>query len=248
MARHEQILVVDDEANIRLMLRTTLESEGYMVREASNGQEALEAIMFGRPDLVLLDLSMPVLDGMAVLEKLHDEPADQRPCVIVLTAYGSIAKAVKAIRLGASDFLEKPATPEDVRLSVAAVLAEPRETSAREQDLGYSEVLTAIRRDLWHGNFKHAEALLMRAADLAGTDPSYFNLLGVVHEAEGRPNLARKFYGKAIRADRKYGPAQQNMQRLYELQRFGRTTREVALGDEQDLLNEARQKSRRHDV
>lgn len=239
--RNAQILIVDDEANIRLMLKTALESEGYVVREASNGQEALEAISVERPDLALLDLSMPVMDGMAVLEKLHDEPASDRPRVIVLTAYGSIAKAVKAVRLGASDFLEKPATPEDVRLSVASVLAESREEPpARESDLGYSEILATIRDNLWRGDFRHAEALLMRAADLAGSDPSYYNLLGVLHEAEGRPKLAKRFYGKAIHANRKYEPAQQNMQRLYELERFGRTAREVSLGGERDLLDEIR--------
>ena len=82
--RNAQILIVDDEANIRLMLKTTLESEGYVVREASNGQEALDAISVERPELVLLDLSMPVMDGMAVLEQLHDESADERLRVVAV--------------------------------------------------------------------------------------------------------------------------------------------------------------------
>src|SRR5580698_5949335 len=97
------ILVVDDESNIRLMLRTSLESEGYAVTEAADGREALDEIHRSTPDLVVLDLNMPRLDGMAVLEQMkHDGP---RPRVIVLTAFGSIATAVKATRLGALDFL-----------------------------------------------------------------------------------------------------------------------------------------------
>lgn len=233
--RLARILVVDDEPNIRLMLRTALESEGYRVEEEADGQAALD-FLDGEarvPDLMLLDLSMPVLDGMKLLELLHERPAERRPRVVVLTAYGSVSAAVKAIRLGARDFLEKPVTPEELRLSVASVLDEPADgQDVREPDLSYSEVLAQVRRDLFEGNLPHAEALLMRAADLAGTDPTYFNLLGVLHEAQGRKTVARKFYGKAIRANSKCAAAQQNMRRLFELERFGSSREEVALGDE----------------
>src|SRR5271170_7823384 len=118
------ILVTDDESGIRLMLRTALESEGYQVREASNGREALEAISREAPDLMVLDLNMPVLDGMAVLEQMKSI-AGAKPRVIILTAYGSITAAVKATRLGAVDFLEKPITPSDLREAVRGVLEEP---------------------------------------------------------------------------------------------------------------------------
>ena len=63
------ILITDDERNIRMMLRTALESDGYAIEEAANGREALDAIRRDAPDLVVLDLNMPVLDGMAVLEQ-----------------------------------------------------------------------------------------------------------------------------------------------------------------------------------
>ena len=111
-----KILIVDDEPNIRLMLRTALESEGYQVREAADGRAALDAVAAHAPHLMVLDLNMPVLDGMAVLEQLRalpgkpppkasakasaDAPA-KPPRVVVLTAYGSIARAVRATRLGA---------------------------------------------------------------------------------------------------------------------------------------------------
>ena len=143
---------------------------------------------------------------------------------------------VKAIRLGARDFLEKPITPDDLRRSVAGVLAEPADALPRaEPDLGYSELLRRVRHDLFAGDFPHAEAMLMRATELAGGDPVYLNLLGVLHEAQGRREAAKTFYGKAIHAAANYAPAQQNMRRLYELRTFGATKQEVALGDEADL-------------
>ncbi|CAN5175122.1 hypothetical protein BH09GEM1_BH09GEM1_48100 [soil metagenome] len=231
---NKRILIADDEPNIRLVLRTALESVGHEVIEAANGREALAAIDTQTPDLMVLDLSMPVMDGMAVLEALRERPAKTKPRVIVLTAYGSVPAAVKAVRLGARDFIEKPVTPDDLRLSVTAVLEEPAGDEP-DPELGYGEVLQQVRSDLLHGDFNHAEAMLMRAAELAGTDPVYFNLLGVLHEAGGRRALARKFYGKAIRENRNYEPAQQNMRRLYELTTFGHTKHEVVLGDEADV-------------
>jgi DNA-binding response OmpR family regulator len=239
--KHAKILIADDERNIRLMLRTTLEPEGYVIEEAADGRAALDAIEKSAPDLVVLDLNMPVMDGMSVLERL-DAGQGFRPKVIVLTAYGSIPAAVRATRLGARDFIEKPATPDEVRETVRAVLDErdaadegtPHPPVTDEQLAGgYAAVLDRVRKALRSEDAAGAEALLMRVADLsAGRDAPYFNLLGVLYETQGRWRLAKKFYGKAIRADAKYEPSQQNMARIYELETFGRTQRVVALGDE----------------
>src|SRR5262245_39490116 len=109
------ILIVDDETNIRLMLRTALETSGYSIEEATNGREGLDAVTLRKPDMMILDLSMPQTDGFGVLEGLRGMRPSQRPKVIVLTAYGSIPAAVKATRLGALDFLEKPVAPDEVR-------------------------------------------------------------------------------------------------------------------------------------
>ncbi|MSS71166.1 MAG: response regulator [Candidatus Latescibacteria bacterium] len=235
------ILIVDDESRIRLMLRTALESEGYSVEEAGDGQEALETIRRRVPHLMILDLSMPALDGMGVLEQLKSLPGHEKPRVIVLTAYGSILAAVKATRLGALDFLEKPITPEDLRQAVASALNEAEDQPRAEVEVpegGYGAALGRVRRALRKGDVPTAETLLMRAADLAGKDPAYFNLLGVLHEMEGNERLARKFYGKAIAAKGTYEPAQKNMQRLYELHTYGHSDEEVTLGDEGELLTE----------
>jgi DNA-binding response OmpR family regulator len=229
------ILVTDDETNIRMMLRTALESEGYNVREASNGRQALDAMQKSTPDLVVLDLNMPELDGMAVLEQMK-QLVGHRPRVVVLTAYGSIPTAVKATRLGASDFIEKPITPADLRQTVRSVLNEPELDNAvvgPELIDSYERVLQQIRKSLRLADFTSAETLLMTAADRRGKHSAdYYNLLGVLYEAQRNWRLARKCYGKAIAADKKYEPAQANMRRLYELQTFGRSTQAVFLGDE----------------
>jgi DNA-binding response OmpR family regulator len=234
------ILIVDDETNIRLMLRTTLESVGYSVEEAVDGRAALAVLDQRVPDLMILDLSMPVLDGMGVLQAIQGLRPSRRPRVVVLTAYGSISAAVKATRLGAMDFLEKPVVPDEVRETVESVLLEPllntEAKGAAEDPLsgGYEAVLTRCRRKLRLAEFADAETLLMKAADLAEKDAAYFNLLGVIYEVRRQHRLAKKFYGKAISTDRKYAPAQQNMRRLYELNTFGASREPAALGDEGD--------------
>jgi DNA-binding response OmpR family regulator len=235
------ILIVDDENNIRLMLRAALATEGYTIEEACNGRLGIEAVARRKPDLMILDLSMPVLDGIGVLESLTDLAPAQRPKVIVLTAYGSIPAAVKATRLGAVDFLEKPVSPAELRDAVDAAIALPLPGSMAEQlesDAvagGYAAVLNRVRKSLRLANYTDAEALLMKAADLAHRDAAYFNLLGVLYESQRKWNLAKKFYGKAIAFSKDYEPAQKNMRRIYELERFGKSIESVTLGDEPDV-------------
>ncbi|HEX4055885.1 MAG TPA: response regulator [Tepidisphaeraceae bacterium] len=231
------ILVTDDESGIRLMLRTALESDGYSVTEASNGRDALEAVKARTPDLMVLDLNMPVLDGMAVLEQMKSLAGIARPRVIILTAYGSIPAAVKATRLGALDFLEKPITPTELRQVVRSVLDEPELDSPPEFSLdvpgGYELVLMRIRKLLRLAEYESAMSLLMKAADRNDQESAaYFNLLGVLYEAQRKWRLARKCYGKALDADDQYQPARANLRRLLELQRYGRSSQAVLLGDE----------------
>lgn len=229
------ILIVDDEKHIRLMLRTMLEAEGCVVSEAGNGLEALELLRHVSFGVMLLDLNMNVMDGMGVLQELKDHPPRHVPRVIVLTAYGSMSAAVRATRLGALDFLEKPASPKEVRDAIVAVLREPQPASVNpvESDTegGYEAVIHRVRTALRESDVAGAESLLMKAADLAQHDAAYFNLIGVIYEMRRQWRLAKKFYGKALRADKSYEPAQQNMRRMYELHAFGHSKEPVALGE-----------------
>jgi two-component system nitrogen regulation response regulator NtrX len=110
-----RLLVVDDEPGIRQSLSGVLEDEGYHVESAESGEACLAAVPGGGFELVLLDIWLPGMDGMDVLSRIQEMPFGERPLVVVISGHGSIEAAVKATKLGAFDFLEKP-------LSVGKVL------------------------------------------------------------------------------------------------------------------------------
>jgi len=121
----ERVLVVDDEASLREFLTILFEREGYTVRTASTGEEALALVPGWRPDLVLTDLNMPGMDGIELLRQLksHATPDAREIPVILVTAYGTIAHAVAAMREGAFDYVAKPFHNDELRLMVAKALA-----------------------------------------------------------------------------------------------------------------------------
>ncbi|MCZ6697132.1 MAG: sigma-54 dependent transcriptional regulator [Acidobacteria bacterium] len=124
------ILIVDDEKNIRATLTRSLRLEGYGTVEAANGVQALERIAEDTIDLIILDLQMPILDGLAFLEKMAS--SGRRVPTLILTAHGTIEKAVRAVRLGALDFIEKPPAVERLLVAVAnALKVERLETENR---------------------------------------------------------------------------------------------------------------------
>ncbi len=128
------ILVVDDELGIRNLLTTVLKSEGYTVRQAENGQEAIDAVKESVPDLVLCDIKMPVKDGMETLRELR-EIAPELP-VMMLTAHGTVETAVEAMKLGASDYLRKPFDVEELKAKIQRELdtADVRRVNRRLQE------------------------------------------------------------------------------------------------------------------
>lgn len=114
MAR--QVLVIDDEESIRKSLTGVLEDEGYRVCAASGGREGLELIRSQHPDVVLLDIWMPEMDGLEVLRLIKTEFSYQM--VIIMSGHGNIETAVKATKLGAYDFIEKPISLEKLLLLI----------------------------------------------------------------------------------------------------------------------------------
>jgi DNA-binding NtrC family response regulator len=117
---NQKILIIDDDPQIRMLLKDRLEANGYDILQAKNGIEGLDSIRAKSPDLVLLDLQMPELDGMEVLSRLSKESLETP--VVVLTAYGTIERAVEAMKLGAYDFLPKPCKPDHILLVVQKAL------------------------------------------------------------------------------------------------------------------------------
>jgi len=224
-----RILIAEDERSIRTLLRTCIETEGYEVEEAENGNEALDAVMRQPPDVIILDLSMPAPQGMEVLQRLRNMAVRPKPRVIVLTAYGSVPLAVQALRLGALDFLEKPSTPEIILETIKRVLDE-KVLSESATAGGHEALLARTRLALADGNYAKAESLLMAAAPTTGDDAAYYNLLGLWQEVTGRFSEARATYGRAIALNPNYQPARLNMRRTFDIRETGRSDLPANLG------------------
>ena len=114
-ARH--ILVADDDAAIRLLLRTVLEEEGYTVTEATEGQGALDGLKAGTYDLVLLDMRLPGMTGIEVLKGLREKEGEVP--AILMTAYGSPNIAIQASSLGAYSYITNPFDVDDVIANIS---------------------------------------------------------------------------------------------------------------------------------
>src|SRR5882672_1429490 len=127
-----RILVIDDEAAIRDSLRMILEYEHYEFLGASNGPDGLAQVQRERPDLVLLDIKMPGMDGMEVLRKLRE--LDDTLPVVIISGHGTLATAVEAIKAGATDFLDKPLSSERVIVTLHNALKQ-RELGRENREL-----------------------------------------------------------------------------------------------------------------
>jgi len=130
----QKILVVDDEQNIRRMLNRVLSSEGFIVKEAINGLEALKRLEEEDYSLVLLDLKMPGLNGIETLKKIRE--LDINLPIIMISAYGSISEAVEAMKLGALDYLIKPFDIEELKIIVERAI---KQYELRVENIYYRE-------------------------------------------------------------------------------------------------------------
>jgi DNA-binding response OmpR family regulator len=119
MRRESRVLVVDDDGNVRDVLRRYLEHAGYRVDLAADGEQALELAGRGLPDLVVLDLMLPGIDGLEVCRRLRSRGPVP---VVMLTARGEEEDRIAGLRLGADDYVAKPFSPRELVLRVASVL------------------------------------------------------------------------------------------------------------------------------
>jgi CheY-like chemotaxis protein len=124
---HATVLLVEDEEPLRRVLRELLEREGFTVLEASDGVLALDEVDRGAPDIVVLDLNLPRLDGYGVLSHLRARPGTSTLPVIVLTAKGDEDSEVRVFEYGASDFLTKPFRPRALSARINALLGRARQ-------------------------------------------------------------------------------------------------------------------------
>ena len=148
-----KILIVDDEQSIRYVLREILEDEKYLVEDAANGQEALDKLHEEAFDVVLSDIKMPKMDGMALLEKVLEEGIDTQ--FIMISAHGTIDTALEATRKGAFDFIEKPPDLNRVLLAIRNALDKKtlvsetkvlrKKVSKKYDIIGTSDIIEAVK-------------------------------------------------------------------------------------------------------
>jgi two-component system nitrogen regulation response regulator NtrX len=152
-----RILVVDDEPNIQTSLCGVLSDEGYEADAVASGEACLEALARGY-ELVLLDIWLPGIDGLETLARIQEIPFPERPVVVMISGHGSIEAAVKATKLGAYDFLEKPLSIEKVSVVVKNAIRQRRlelenarlknAESSRYRIIGESVPMKALRQQL----------------------------------------------------------------------------------------------------
>jgi DNA-binding NtrC family response regulator len=139
----EKILIVDDDSQIRTLLAERLRFHQYQVSSAQDGEEGLQIFKSRGADVVLLDLMMPKMDGMETLTRMRKEDPDA--LVIMMTAFGTIEKAVEAVKAGAHDFIPKPCDPDHILLTIEKALRtrkvrQEREYLKQEMDSQYGMV------------------------------------------------------------------------------------------------------------
>jgi DNA-binding response OmpR family regulator len=129
----DEILVVDDEASVVEVVSLYLKREGFSVRTARDGREALNALLENPPALVVLDLMLPKVDGMEIMRRLRDDPTSSTP-VIMLTARSQETDRIYGLEMGADDYIVKPFSPAELVARVKAVLRRSRGGSALQQE------------------------------------------------------------------------------------------------------------------
>lgn len=182
-AEPAQILVVEDERDIAALVGYHLTKEGYRVRTAASGSEALEELTRSRPDLIVLDLMLPGLSGFDLLNEMRGRPELSDTPVIVLTARRDEIDRIKGLELGADDYVTKPFSPQELVLRIAAVLRRVRAPAV----VGSSRVLRGgpIMVDL---NAMRVEV----DGDEVQLTPTEYRLLTTLLERRGRVQSRRQ--------------------------------------------------------
>lgn len=208
VSRRRTVLIVDDEKNIRTTLARALESMGFEAETAATAEEALEKLSASPFDLMLLDLWLPEVDGLELLRRAREMRPDIR--VVVVTAHGTADAAVRAMKLGALDFVQKPFSPDEIRDVVReAVDAEPPGGDAGD----YDELVAVARHEIASRHLEAAMAYLRKAIGVDPGRPEGFNLLGVATALLDKPFRAQDYFRASLALDPTYKPALSNLER-----------------------------------
>jgi two-component system OmpR family response regulator len=188
-----EILVVDDDPRLRELVRYTLARAGFTVREAADGREALAAVRARAPDLVVLDVLMPELDGISVCRHLR---ADSDVAVVFLSSRGEAVDRVLALDLGGDDYVTKPFVPSELVSRIRAVLRRTRPAEETPAVVADGPVrLDALQHRAWAADhelgltvteFRMLHALLARAGRVILRDDLVRAAYGGPHHVSGR--------------------------------------------------------------
>src|SRR5215469_4595864 len=198
-AGHGSVLIVDDEAEIRESLETLLELEGYEAETAASGEEGLQKLGDHSFDLVLLDLALPDRNGIDLLPEIR--ALDPQISVIMITAYGTVEDAVRAMQSGATNFLQKPWDNEKLLADVRAAIARRR---AEEENIQLKRALK--QRYNFESIVGKSEAML-KIFDLVGqVAPSRSTVLLQGESGTGKELIAKALHLNSPRRDRPFVP------------------------------------------
>jgi two-component system nitrogen regulation response regulator NtrX len=187
-----KVLIVDDEVNIRQSLRGVLSDENYQCTTVSSGEECLDALAREAFEAVLLDIWLPGMDGLAALSRIQELPIDTRPAVIMISGHGNIETAVKATKLGAFDFVEKPLTIEKVSVVLKNAVQQRRmdlELQRLREDTEWPEII---------GDSVPVKALRQQLKLMAGTNG---RVLIYGESGTGKELVARAIHRSSQRAE-----------------------------------------------
>jgi len=189
-----RILVIDDEEAIRKSLRMVLEYEGYELIEAASGPEGLETLKREAPDAILLDIKMPGMDGMEVLQQARSR--DAHTPILMISGHGDIPTAVDALRKGAYDFLEKPLESERVLAALRNAIERKR---LREENLRLKHQVEAGYRMI-------GEAPVLRSVReaIARAAPTSATVLITGESGTGKELIAWDIHVRSSRADKPF--------------------------------------------
>jgi diguanylate cyclase (GGDEF)-like protein len=167
-----KVLIVDDSVTIRRILGRALEKDGYRIEEASDGRDALERCHADPPDLVLLDIDMPVLDGLSTLRAMKDDDELRTLPVLFLTAHTAGEDVAAGLALGAQDYLRKPCDPAELRARVSTALRTKAQEDRLEREIRASREISSTDPLTGLGNRRRFEARTEELATGHGADVS----------------------------------------------------------------------------
>jgi Response regulator containing CheY-like receiver, AAA-type ATPase, and DNA-binding domains len=185
-----KILIVDDTKNIRKLLSTCLEVEGYEVITAEDGQQALNLIESEFFDIVFLDIKMPEMSGTEVLKRIRAMKKNMP--IIIMTAYATVKNAVECTKLGAIEYLQKPFTADKVRSVLNEMLSNENKNHTYKEDYRQRG-----RELILEGKFDDAFEILKMALSTNPSDSDIYTLIGTIYEKKGDFDNSRKFYNAA---------------------------------------------------